>query len=159
MKNSLAFCRETITRKQALEVSYLILAERLKAIRDEKLYAGGWDNFEQFLEDPAMDMDAPTASKMINIHEKLVLEYKMEPEELASAGGWSKIAECLPVIETKEDAEKWIAKCQVLSKSDLRREITEKKKGVKMIDCAHKDTYQITVCRGCGVKMEEHKEC
>lgn len=154
---NLDFCEETISKKHILELAWLELCGRLKEIRDNELYKGRWENFEDFLNDPAMDMDKGTASKMITIHEKMVLEYKIKPTVIANAGGWSKVAELLPVINNKEDAEEWLSKASVLSKNDLRKEVREQKSGILMKNCKHKDTYIIRVCRGCGEKIEEHK--
>lgn len=154
---SLDFCEETISKKHILELAWLELCGRLKEIRDKELYKGRWENFEDFLNDPAMDMDKGTASKMITIHEKMILEYKIKPTVIANAGGWSKVAELLPVISNKEDAEEWLSKAAVLSKADLRKEVQEQKSGILMKNCKHKDTYIIRVCRDCGEKIEEHK--
>lgn len=156
-KQPITFCEETIKEKQALEVVWLDLAKRLKAIRDGALYSGRWENFEEFLNDPAMDMDKGTASKMISIHEKLVLEYQIAPKTIALSGGWSKISEVLHVMDSKKEAEKWLDKCSVLSKSDLRKEIQEAKHGAPNPECKHKNTYTIEICRDCGQKIEDHK--
>lgn len=160
MKNksveSLNFCEETISKKHVLELGWLDLCKRLKEIRDGRLYEGRWDSFEDFLTDPAMGMDKGTASKMITIHEKLVVQYKVKPTIIANAGGWSKVAECLPVIKDKASAEDWLSKALHLSKSDLRKEIQEDKTGIKMVDCKHKDFYMVKICRKCGDKIEEH---
>lgn len=156
VSENLNFCEDTISKKHILELGWLELCSRLKEIRDKELYKGRWENFEDFLNDPAMDMDKGTASKMITIHEKMILEYKIKPTIIANAGGWSKVAELLPVIDSKEDAEEWLSKAAVLSKSDLRKEVHEQKSGIKMSECAHKDYYLVKICRKCGDKIEEH---
>ncbi len=151
------YCKETIQSKKNLEIAWLDLASRLKEIRDKELFLGQWDSFEDFLDDPAMAMDKATASKMITIHERLILEYGFQPKELALAGGWSKISEVLPVITDKESAKEWLEQCGVLSKADLRKEVKEARSGISEIDCRHANTYTIEVCRDCGIKMENHK--
>lgn len=156
-KNSIEFCEETITKKHVLEVGWLELCARLKEIRDNGLYEGRWDSFEDFLHDPQMGLDKGSASKMITIHEKFVVEYKMSPERIANVGGWSKVAEILPAVKDKKSAEEWMDKATSLSKSDLRKEIKEDQTGVRMSDCKHKDFYIVKICRQCGDKIEEHK--
>ncbi len=153
---SLDFCEETISRKHILELGWIEFCGRLKEIRDKALYTGRWDSFEDFLTDPQMAMDKGTASKMITIHEKLILEYKIKPTMIANAGGWSKVAECLPAISDKKSAEEWLSKASSLSKSDLRKEIKENKTGIRMSNCEHNDFYLIKICRKCGDKIEEH---
>lgn len=160
MKNksiqAIDFCEETISKKHILELGWIELCGRLKEIRDGGLYEGRWDSFEDFLNDPAMGLDKGTASRMITIHEKLILEYKIKPTMIANAGGWSKVAEILPAVKDKASAEEWLSKSASLSKSDLRKEIKEDRTGIKMVDCQHKDYYVVKICRKCGDKIEEH---
>lgn len=160
MKNksieSLNFCEETITKKHLFEVAWLELCARVKEIRDNKLYEGRWDSFEDFLIDPQMGLDKSVASRMITIHEKFILEYKISPARIANIGGWSKAAEILGVVKDKKSAEEWIDKATSLSKSDLRKEIKESQTGIKMSDCKHKDFYLVKICRKCGDRIEEH---
>lgn len=153
---NLDFCNETISKKHVLEMGWLELCARLKEIRDNKLYEGRWENFEDFLNDPSMDMDKGTASKMITIHEKLITEYQIKPVVIANAGGWSKVAELLPVINNKKDAEEWLSKSSVLSKNDLRKEIKEKK-GKGGIGCQHPNSYKVVMCccKNCDYKEVE----
>lgn len=154
---NLDFCEETINQKHLLEMGWLELCGRLKEIRDNKLYEGRWDNFEDFLIDPQMGLDKGSASKMITIHEKFIIEYKMSPEQIARVGGWSKVAEILPGVKNKKSAEVWMDKAAALSKADLRREIKEEK-NPDSIDCKHKHTRKLTllVCEDCDHKEEYH---
>lgn len=147
------FCEHTIAFKRFIEVQWLELAGQLKEIRDQALYRGRWESFEDFLNDPEMAMDKSTASKMITIHERFILEYKIQPQKIANVGGWSKVAELLPVVKNKESAEEWLDKATVLSQADLRKEVKGENRG-DGIDCKHKNNYQITlsVCRDCGYK-------
>ncbi len=156
MKNlqPIDFCEETISKKRILEAGWLELCARLKDIRDKEMYLGRWDNFEDFLADPQMGMDKSTASRMITIHEKLILEYEVNPEKIIRAGGWSKVSELLPVITDKKSAEEWLSNASILSQKDLRKEI----KGRDLegsISCKHKNEYKVvmTCCKDC-----DHKE-
>lgn len=142
------YCKETLTFKVKLEEGYLVLAERLKKIRDERLFAQGWEYFGDFLEE--MHMSETTASKMINIYEKFVLEWKFSSEDLLQAGGWSSIAETLPIVKTREDAEDALLQAGTLTRGDLRKYVTEKKTGKPMDLCLHEDSYNINICRSCG---------
>lgn len=153
---SLNFCEETINKKKLLEVGWLELCARLKEIRDKEMYKGRWENFEDFLQDPQMGLDKGTASKMITIHEKFIVEYKMSPERIANVGGWSKIAEILPAVKNKKSAEDWIDKASSLSKSDLRKEVQEERTP-DSIGCKHKNEYKVVMvcCKDCGNKEVE----
>ena len=160
MKNkitkNLNICEEAISKKHQLEVGWLELCGMLKNIRDNGLYEGRWDSFEDFLQDPQMGLDKGSASKMITIHEKFVIEYKMSPARIANAGGWSKVAEILPAVKDKKSAEKWLDEAAALSKTDLRKQVNEERHP-ESIGCKHKDSYKVvmTCCRGCGNKEVE----
>lgn len=157
VEDTIGFCKETITKKHLLETGWIELASRLKEIRDSELYKGGWENFEDFLNDPEMDMDPSQASRIISIHERLVLEHNISPAQIAESAGWAKISEVLPVITDKESAIEWLDKCKVLTKSDLRKEVKVARGGKKEEECAHLNTYTIVVCRDCGLKIEDHE--
>lgn len=154
---NLDFCEETIYQKHLLEVGWIELCGRLKEIRDKSLYEGRWDSFEDYLNDPQMGLDKASASKMITIHEKFIIEYKMSPAQIAKAGGWSKVAEILPTVKDKKSAIEWIDKASSLSKSDLRKEVKEER-DPESIGCKHKRTRKLVllVCEDCDHKEEYH---
>lgn len=162
MKNetlkSISFCERTIAFKHFIEAQWLEFAGQLKEIRDGGLYEGRWDSFEDFLNDPQMAMDKGTASKMITIHEKFILEYKIEPIKIANVGGWSKVAEILPAVKDKKSAEKWLDEAASLSKADLRKQVNEERHP-ESIGCKHKHTRKLllSVCLDCDYKEEIHE--
>ena len=153
---SIDFCEHTIAFKHFIETQWLEFAGQLKEIRDKGLYEGRWDSFEDFLSDPAMAMDKGTASKMITIHERFVLEYKVPLSKISQVGGWSKVAEILPAVKDKESAEKWLDEAASLSKADLRKQVNEERHP-ESIGCKHSNTYKVVMrcCRQCGNKEIE----
>ncbi len=136
--------------KGDLELSYLALAERLHRIHLNRMYQPNFDTFEDFLEE--IKISKGTASKMINIYLTFVVKYKIENKKLADAGGWTVVAEVLPYITSKTSALDWLVKCRQLTRSDLRKTITERKTGIMMDTCKHKDEEIITFakCNTCG---------
>lgn len=160
MKNikekSLEFCEHTIAFKHFIETQWIEFAGQLKEIRDKGLYQGRWDSFEDFLNDPAMGMDKGTASKMITIFERFILEYHIHQSKIANVGGWSKVAEILPAVKDKKSAEKWLEEAASLSKADLRKQVKEQNDG-EGIDCKHKNSYKVIMscCRNCNNKQIE----
>lgn len=150
-----AFCQATIKIKGDIELNFMGLAERLYRIRALNMFQPTWGSFEEFCLE-LKNMSYPSVMKLIDIHEKFVLTYKFSPARIAEAGGWSKIAECLPAIKTKEDAEKWLEKSTELTREDLRKELKEHSTGIDMRDCAHDDTYTVRICRTCGNKETLH---
>lgn len=138
------FCKETIEFKSGIEKSFLFLAERLRRIKQEGLWKGGWTNWEEFVME--MKMSAATASKLITIYEKFVLEYNIDEDKLANAG-WVGLYEVLPLCGTKKEALEAINDVTTLKRDDLREKIRELKNG----ECRH-DWYEIHLkqCSVCG---------
>lgn len=149
-KTNFDFCKETMALKSELEMSYLQLGQRLGRIVIEKMYEPNYETFDEFLEE--IKLSRATASKLINVYSKFIFEFKIRPQLLAEAGGWSKVAEILPFAENKSQAEAWLQKAKHITQSDLRKEIKEAKTGISMAGCKHVDCEVITFrkCRTCG---------
>lgn len=141
-------CQTTLDLKDKIENSFLILGESLWKIREERMWEGQWTSFGEFLME--MKMSEPTASKLINIWAKFVMEFGINPFLVVEAGGWGNVAEILPVVKDKLSAEEWLGKAKVLTREDLRTEIRIAKGGTPPEDCSHGDSYTIKVCRTCG---------
>lgn len=150
------FCVETLNLKHDIEKNFIVIGGRLKKIRDENLFQPQYGSFVEYLWE--MRMSEPTASRLINIYEKFIVEYQISPAKVAEAGGWSSLAETLPVVHSREDAEHWLERALVLTKEDLRKEIKEKRTGKLMELCDHSDSYTIKVCRLCGERHRIYDE-
>lgn len=150
------YCKETMALKTGIEVSFLELGKRLRIIRDERKFEAGWETFDDYLIE--MRMTKGTASKLINIFEKFVLEYKYPVQRLAAVG-WSPLSEVLPIVKTKKDAERWIKAAENNPLRELRDELREHKTGVDPLKCKHKETIVIRICKACKTKVvsEEHE--
>ncbi len=122
---NLKYCEETLALKEGLELGFLTLGERLLRIRDERLHAPQWEDFDEFVAE--LKMAPSTVSRLIGIYQKLVLEYKIAPAQIGKAGGWTVVAEVF----------------------------VEAKTGVLQRDCKHADTYTIKICRDCGERTKE----
>jgi hypothetical protein len=149
------YCEETLSLKRDIEVSFLDLGERLQRIRDDQLYFPSWDTFEDFMME--MKMSAGTASKLINIYQRFVLEYKISTKAIAKAGGWSIVAECLSIVKSKEEAVEWIEKASLMTQTDIRREIKEAKTGIPMSECKH-DWVSLRFCKCCGLRERTYED-
>jgi hypothetical protein len=151
------YCEETIRLKENIEMSFLELGERLMRIRDERLYENNWEAFEDFLME--VKISNGTASKLINIYQRFVLEYKIPLKKLASAGGWSVVAECLPLIKSKDEALEWLEKAGFMTQTDIRREMKEAKTGIMMKDCDHDWEYiSFRTCSKCSLKERVYEK-
>lgn len=154
IKKNSQYCFETLALKRNIEMNFLELGKRLRKIREEELYKPNYEDFAEFCLE--IKLSGPTVSKLINIYDVFVLQYKVSPKVIASAGGWSVIAETLPFVNNKKDAENLLHKATVLTRSDLRRELIELKKGVPMAECKHENAYHISCCPDCGIRLREY---
>ena len=147
-----AFCTDTIKFKGKIEEHFLELGRRLGLIRDLALYAGQWETFEDYVVE-FKNISPATASKLINIYAVFVDQHKISVKKLVQAGGWTLLAETLPLIKNKKDALEWLHKATVLTRTDLHREITEANTGTLQKNCKHTNHAYLMVCLdGCGYK-------
>ncbi len=153
------YCLDTLKAKADIERGFLVVGERLYTIRKGELFKPHWESFYEF--ELEFKWSPGTANKLINIYKKFVLEHKISPDRLVEAGGWSALAEVLPVVKTKKDAEHWLDQAKELTRDDLRKEVSESRNGVSKQDaCQHPDddVYYLRICRNCGLKEEVYPE-
>lgn len=148
------YCNETLKLKGGIEGSFIELGKRLRTIRDQKKFAPYWESFDGYLDD--MRMSKGTASKLINIYERFVLQYQIPIPELAAIG-WSPLSEILPVVQNKTDAVRWVKVAADNPLRELRDEIREHKTGVEMRHCKHKNVIIIEVCKDCKQRTVHDK--
>ncbi len=150
------YCTDAIKLKNDLESGFIELGKRLSEIKAKQLYTPSWESWGAYTAE--LKMSENQVNKLVQIYDQLIQGLHVDRDMITNAGGWTVIAELLPVIETKKDADEWLNKAATLTREDLRKEIQEKKSGIPMKDCKHKNTYTIVVCRDCGIKMEDHKD-
>lgn len=145
-----AYCEDTKKLKEHLESSFLELGERLLIIRDGRLYEPQHTSFTEYVWE--LKMSEGTASKLINIFKRFVLEYGIDRQRLIDAGGWSNLAVVLPVIKSKRDAEYWLERYEVNSRPDVEKEVKELRTGLSQAECKHLDYYELRICNDCGMR-------
>ena len=149
------YCDTTLQMETGARTVYLLLAERLYNIREERLYQSGWDSWQEFCME-FKDMSPASVSKLIAVYDVFVKQYGFKPDELAKAGGWTKLYQMLKLIHTKQDATKWLALAENASRQDINKFLVEAKTGVNMSECKHTTTFLVRVCEDCGEKWREH---
>lgn len=148
-RTNFEFCRHTIALKENIERTFIELGRRLYKIREERLYEPFYDSFNVYCDE--LKLSQSTISKLVNIYKKFILEYGFSPTRLMKAGGWGVMAEALPVIHSKKDANDFLDKAETLTLRDMRKEVLEKKSGIDQRTCNHKDDfYVLKICRRCG---------
>jgi hypothetical protein len=152
-EEKIKFCDDTIKLFVQTQYNFLNLAERMKAIRDQGLFAPKWGSFADFTLE-VNEFSMSMINRLINIHEKFVLTAGIEEKDLSEAG-WTKLAMTLPFVHTKDEAIHWAEQAKALTKSDLRKELAELKTGKKMATCKHEESYLLRVCPECKDKWRE----
>lgn len=144
------YLEETLVLKENLEKGFLHLGERLYRIKGEQLWKLDYGSYAEFL--MQAKISEATASKLVAIYTKFVLEYEMSYDVLAPCS-WSSLYQLLPLATSKEKAEELVDEAATLKRGDVE----EKIRADKHPDCRHKDTFTIKVCRGCGLRTTEHE--
>lgn len=157
IKGRTGFCMETLELKLTLEKDFVELGRRLFKIKSDGLWQGGWESWPEYLQE--IKLKDSTASRLIRIYEQFVLQCGFAPAQIAKAGGWTVLAETLPMIKSREDAVYWFEVASGMrNRTDLRRTLHEEKHGTNMMTCEHKDTFTIQICRTCGLRTREYDE-
>ena len=150
LKNK-GFCDETMDLKHNIEGSFLELGKRLQIIRDERKFEPAWETFEDYLIE--MRMSKGTASKLINIFDVFVLQHQIPLKQLAAVG-WSPLAEILPVVNSKQEAEHWVHVATENPLRELRDEIREHRTGIDQSKCGHIEGWVvIKICKKCKMRQ------
>lgn len=150
------YLKETVDLYNQSDIGKLALAQRFYEIRSKKLYKPLYSCMREYLQE-MKGMSTSTASRLGNIHEKLVLSLGVKIEEVAEVG-WAVIAEALPIINTADEAQYWldIAKAPGMTKAAFKALVDEHRSGKPMSDCKHEKAYLIRHCPECNDKWREY---
>ena len=150
------YCEETIKFKSAIENSYLGLCARLHKIKEERLYEASYTSWTLFLEE--LKIDRATAERMVKIYDIFILKYGISPAKIEGAGGWSVVAELIPISNSQKEAEEALEYATGALRKDVRIYVHAKRFGKEKEGmCTHKDTYVVEICRDCGDRWEVHE--
>ncbi len=150
-----SYCEETKALKDNLEKGFLALGERLKRIRDEKLYMPVHENFWAFLQED-IKISESMASRLITVFEKLILGYGVSQETVIELGGWSEAYQVAKLAHSKKEAEELIDKLKLLPPSEQRKELADYKAGGV---CQHEwNEIHIKQCKLCGLKEKVYDQ-
>jgi len=145
------FVRQTIELVKSIETRFLEVGARLYKIREERLWEGTYNSFEDFLAE--IKMTKGNASILASVHKNYVLEGGIEPKQLAGIP-YSNLYEAIPLIE-KEGVTSAAVKAETLTRSEIKDEVQEKKLGVH--EHIPKDDSRWAVCE-CGKFIKIHEE-
>ena len=148
------YCDTTLELEEGARTVYLMLAERLHNIREDKLYEPYWSTWHEYTME-FKDLSPASISKMITVYDVFIKQYGFTPKELVKAGGWTKLYQMMKRINSKQDAIDWIEKAEINSRQDLEKLLVEEKTGVSMHECKHPSVVTITICEDCGEKVRD----
>ena len=149
--DNLKYCNDALSLRESIENDFLSLGEYLYNIKEHNLFEPQWSSFVEFCFE--LRMSQSSINKLIQLHKTFILDYQLPKAEITRAGA-SNLFDVLSSINNKKDAQKWLTKATLLTRQDLRKELTEHKTGIDMRNCKHKDTYHIEVCRDCGERKQ-----
>jgi hypothetical protein len=148
VKSNLALCDRAVELKQSLEGEFLELAKLLKEIKSKKAWEGRWENYEHFCEGE-LKLSKGTVSKLVSVYEIFIETHKVSAQKL-KAIGWTAAYTLLPVVNTKTEAEQWLATAQEMqSGRDLAALVREKRTGIVEEDCEH-TWIRFELCTRCN---------
>ena len=138
--------------------SFLYVGQLLKTVRDEKLWNGQWESFDNpekhnFISE--IGYKKSHANALILVYDKFVEQYGI-PEETLIRAEWSKLALVAPRVNSREEAEYWANEAANLSSSDLKKTVAEKDTGIASESCSHEDSYTVRYCRTCKTKTVDN---
>lgn len=145
------YCNDALKLKKNIEHDFIALGGMLFKIQNERYYEAGWDSWEDYTME--LKMSQSTISKLIRIYKIFHIQYGIPEAKLAAVGGWSVVAEYLPMVTphtTKEQVAEWLGDAASLTQVDARRTVVEARKGTDMTKCKHKNAYKLEVCPDCG---------
>jgi len=154
-ENRHGFCLKAIELKKEIESRFVDLGGFLYEIRERRHYEAGWSSWEEYTME--LKMSTSMISRLIRIYETFVLKYQFAPEQIASAGGWTTVAVLLPEIKEntpKNDVSIWLEEMVGLTREHAKQAIIERKGGIQIAECEHKETYTLKICKSCGEKWK-----
>lgn len=123
--NKTEFVRQTIDLVKQIETRFLELGSRLFKIREEKLWADSYDNYQEFLD--AAKINHGHASILASIHKNYVIDGGINPTKLAGIG-YSNLYEAIALIE-RDGVETAVVKADTLTRAEIKDEVRDQKHG------------------------------
>lgn len=148
------YLEKTVELKSSIERSFLLLGERLKKIRDERLYLPSYEAFWCFTEEQ-LKMSESVASRLISVYQKFILDWKVSPEKVVEIGGWNEAYLISKHAKNKDEAEEMLEKYALMPPSEVRKDVASLKVG------EHRHEWievRIRQCKACGLREKIYNE-
>jgi len=149
--NNQKYIAETIELKHKIEGAFIDMGQRLKKIRDERLYEGSYDSFPEFLKE--MDISESTASRIISVFSFYIEKHGIKREKLAQAG-WGNLYTLMKLTDDKTTKKKVV---EIVEKGVLlrREDIAEEVRDYKHPECRHEwRELHLRICEKCNKREQ-----
>lgn len=136
---------ETITLINHIEVSFLVLAERLFKIHAEDLWKANYSTYQEFL--VTARISEAKDSKLRLVYSRFIKDYGLKQEEVATVG-WSSLYFLASKVDDKEKAIALLGQAEVLSRKDFIDVVLESK--VRPHECVAVEKIVLGKCGYCS---------
>lgn len=142
--NSTNFLRDTVDLVRQIETRFLELGARLFQIRQNEIWKGTHDSFQEFLD--SAKISKGNASMLAAIHKAYVVDGGVSHERLSKVG-YSNLYAAIPLIEA-EGIDNTVEKARLLTRDEIKQEVREEAHP----DCKHPEFIEI--CTTCHKRLE-----
>lgn len=148
------YCKEVIKLKRVLEGSFLVMAEMLYKIREDRLWEkSGFTSLDEFSVD--LKMSPASISKLISVYETYVLKFKIPEQKLLTSSGWSTLYSIIKYAKDRDSALELIDKSSVLTRSDFISSLEKE----KIKPHTHEwNEIHFRQCKVCGERERIYKD-
>lgn len=113
------YCESVIKFEGDTQKQFLVLGKHLSDIYHDELWKDGYTSFADFYNQFKF-LSQPVVSKLINIYDKFIVEFKLPEDEVVTVGGWTYLAEILPLATSKTEAKRWLKKAGTMTRAEIR---------------------------------------
>lgn len=154
MRNEAQHVHDIIVKiKKNIHSDFLSLAVCLKKVKTKEYYIDlGFGSFEEYCQQPEVDLTVNRCNKLIRIYNRWIEDYGYKIEDLEGVD-----TECLDIAQSQANEEnkgEWLEKARVLSRADLRALTPGAKHRATMVICPYCehifDVGKETIFRGGG---------
>lgn len=152
MRNQNEFVRDTIDLVKSIETRFLELGARLFKIREERLWEGTYDTYNDFLQ--VLHLTPGNASILASVHKNYVLDGGI-PAESLSGIPYSNLYEAIPLIE-KDGVTGAAVKAETLTRAEIKDEVRDQKFGEHDHIISSDERWGVCSC-GKFIKIHENQ--
>ena len=160
---SYKYCEDTRQLKNKLELGWLELCKRLYFIKSQNMAdIAQYGGFELFLDE--IKLKPQTAIHMMAVYKRFCVEFGIEEDLVARAGGYTRAYELLPMAKSPEKAREALEVAeQAPSRTSIKKyvqEVLSEQTGIPTEEeaCRHDEIVIVRMCTCCKQKLSVSHE-